>query len=938
MNLKQVILSDASVEAKVSALAILLDKELPKLTEKVDTVKKLKGEQGDRGLKGDKGDTGQAGKDGKDGLNGIDGSTGKDGKDGDDGISVVDAKVDFDDTLVLTLSSGKEINVGEVKGEKGENGRDGNTGANGIGVPTGGTSGQVLAKNSSADYDTHWVTSSGGGGGIASVASADGSVSVTTVGSAVDLSVSVAASTTNVVCLVRNNTGATLTKGTVVYINGAIGQNPTVTKAIATSDTTSAQTLGVMSADLTNNSNGYVTIIGLVTGIDTSVYTDGEQLYLSGTTAGGYTATKPYAPIHLVYVAVVEHAHPTQGKLFVKVQNGYEMDELHNVSAQSPSNGDILVYNSSTSLWEKTQNTTGTVTSVSGTGTVSGLSLSGTVTSSGSLTLGGSITGFATSGANTNLTSVALTSGTVSNAPSSSTDIVNKSYADSIASGVNFHAAVQYATTAALSANTYNNGSSGIGATLTAVAVGSLTIDGYTLVVGDVGKRLLIKNESTQANNGVYTLTQAGTAILPYILTRATDYDSSGSGTNEVDQGDLILVINGTTNANTSWVEQTPLPITIGTTAIVFIQFAAIQTYTAGTGLSLSTNQFSITSVGTAGTYGSTSTVPVITTNAQGQVSSATNTNIAIAGSAVTGDITGNAANVTGTVAIGKGGTGQTTQQAALTALSGTQTSGQYLRSNGTNTLLSAIQAADVPTLNQNTSGSAGSVLNALTAGTNISFNSGTTYNGSAAITISSATVLAKSTSAFTTGTAATYTAPSNTQWVKVTVVGAGGNGGGAASQRATGGGGGGVAIKWLAMTAGQTLTYTVGTAAGSASTVSSGTLTITTITANSGANGAGTAYASGITAGAAGGTATNGDINISGEQGGYSYGSGATVTTNFSGKGGDCPAFGSGGQALAMVATAGVQGNGFGAGGGGAHGSATTAAGRGGIIIFEAF
>jgi len=499
--------------------------------------------------------------------------------------------------------------------------------------------------------------------------------------------------------------------------------------------------------------------------------------------------------------------------------------------------GQVLQSNATSAPTWVTPASGGTVTSVSGTGTVSGLTLTGTVTNSGNLTLGGSITGFATSGANTDLTSVALTTGTISTAPSSSTDIVNKSYADSIAAGVNFHAACQYATTAALPANTYNNGTGGVGATLTAVAVGTLTIDSYTLVIGDVGKRLLIKNEATQANNGAYVLTQAGTAVLPYILTRATDYDSSGSGTNEVDQGDLILVINGTTNANTSWVQQTPLPITIGSTAIVFIQFAAIQTYTAGTGLTLTTNQFSITNVGTAGTYGTSTQIPVFVTNAQGQVTSVTNT------------------------AIG--------------------------------------------TLNQNTTGTA---------------------------------TLAKSTSAFTTGTAQTYTAPSNTQWVKVTVVGPGGNGGAATGQRATGGGGGGVAIKWLSMTAGQTLVYTVGTASGTASTVASGTLTITTITANSGTNGAGTAYAASITAGGAGGTATNGDVNITGGQGGYSYGSGTTVTTNFGGKGGDCPGFGSGGPALAIVATAGVQGQGFGAGGGGAHGNATSAAGRGGIIIFEAY
>ena len=99
---------------------------------------------------------------------------------------------------------------------------------------------------------------------------------------------------------------------------------------------------------------------------------------------------------------------------------------------------------------------------------------------------------------------------------------------------------------------------------------------------------------------------------------------------------------------------------------------------------------------------------------------------------------TGTAAGLSATLAIGSGGTGQTTAAAAITALTGTQVSGQYLRSNGTSAALSAIQAADVPTLNQNTTGSAGFVANALTAGTGISFSSGTTYNGSAAITINS--------------------------------------------------------------------------------------------------------------------------------------------------------------------------------------------------------
>jgi len=186
----------------------------------------------------------------------------------------------------------------------------------------------------------------------------------------------------------------------------------------------------------------------------------------------------------------------------------------------------------------------------------------------------------AKSGANTDITSIALTTGTISTAPSNDTDIVNKLYADSIATGINFHAACNYATTAALSpANTYNNGASGVGATLTATSNAVLTIDGYTFVSGDVGKRILVKNEASGANNGVYTLTQAGTAGLPYILTRATDYDSSGTGINEIDSGDFVLILSGSTNANTSWIQQTPLPIVVGTTALVFTQFAAGPTY-----------------------------------------------------------------------------------------------------------------------------------------------------------------------------------------------------------------------------------------------------------------------------------------------------------------------------------------------------------------------
>ena len=250
-----------------------------------------------------------------------------------------------------------------------------------------------------------------------------------------------------------------------------------------------------------------------------------------------------------------------------------------------------------------------------------------------------------------NITTANLTSGTISTTPTNNTDIVNKQYADAIASGIHFHEAVDLATTAALPANTYNNGTSGVGATLTANANGALSIDS-TLTIA--AKRVLVKNEVAGANNGVYVVTQVGSAGTPYILTRATDFDSVGTGVDQIDEGDFFLVTSGTVNANTAWVQQTAPPITIGTTAIVFQQFSAPITYTAGTGLSESpTYTFNIANTGTAGTYGSASAVPVFVTNAQGQVTSVTNTNIAINGSAVTGNISGSAGSVANALTLG---------------------------------------------------------------------------------------------------------------------------------------------------------------------------------------------------------------------------------------------------------------------------------------------
>lgn len=157
-----------------------------------------------------------------------------------------------------------------------------------------------------------------------------------------------------VITEVRNTTGATVVKGTVVYLSGASGGKATIQKAQANSELTSSGTFGVIQSDINNNSNGYAVVIGTVLGVNTSSYTEGQVLWLSPTVAGGFTSTKPVAPNHAVYVAIVTLA-ATNGTIEVKVQNGYEIDELHDVLITSKANNDAIVYDSASGLWKNKQ-------------------------------------------------------------------------------------------------------------------------------------------------------------------------------------------------------------------------------------------------------------------------------------------------------------------------------------------------------------------------------------------------------------------------------------------------------------------------------------------------------------------------------------------------------------------------------------------------------
>ena len=242
-------------------------------------------------------------------------------------------------------------------------------------------------------------------------------------------------------------------------------------------------------------------------------------------------------------------------------------------------------------------------------------------------------TGAGSFGANVNMNSKNITSLAD---PVNNQDAATKQYVDLVAQGLDPKASVTYASTTALPAYTYNNGASGVGATITATSNGALTLDGST---PSINSRVLIKNEigADDPYNGIYIVTDPGSVSSVFVLTRTTDFDN-GSPSGEI-PGAFTFVEHGTINADTGWVCTTNSPVTMGTTPIIFVQFSGAGSYTAGTGLTLNGTEFSISNTAvTAGSYGGGDTVATFTVNQQGQLTAASNVTI-----------TANAANLSGT-------------------------------------------------------------------------------------------------------------------------------------------------------------------------------------------------------------------------------------------------------------------------------------------------
>ena len=215
-----------------------------------------------------------------------------------------------------------------------------------------------------------------------------------------------------------------------------------------------------------------------------------------------------------------------------------------------------------------------------------------------------------------------------------------KAYVDAVSSGLDLKESSHAATTANLS-SAYDNGSSGVGATLTNNSTqAALSVDGQTMVAAE---RLLVKDQTAGLQNGIYTVTTVGTNSTNWVLTRATDFD--GSPSNEVDSGSFTFVETGTDNADSGWVVTTDGTITVGTTAISWSQFSGAGQITAGAGMTKSGNTLNV--IGTSNKITVSADAVTISTSYVGQ------TSITTLGTITTGVWNGTAITTLGTIGTG---------------------------------------------------------------------------------------------------------------------------------------------------------------------------------------------------------------------------------------------------------------------------------------------
>ena len=353
-----------------------------------------KGDTGDTGPQGPQGETGPQGIQGEKGDTGATGETGPAGPKGDTGMGFTIAKIYSSvaeleaDTAPTGIVAGQFaiINTNDVenaedsrlylfdgttytyitdlsgaqgiqgpKGDTGATGATGDTGPEGPAGPAGINTWGSITGTLSNQTDLQNVLDGkfdDPTGTTDQYIRGDGSLATFP---------TISTESTALITTVFNESGAMIPKGSVVYINGGHGDMPTIALAQANTEATSSKTYGIVSANIADQAIGTVIQTGSLTQFDTSQFDpipyphqiNGTSLWLSPSVAGGMTTTKPSAPNHMVFIGTIVRTHQNQGIIAVKIQNGYEIEELHNVAISSPKNDrQVLQYESSTSLWK----------------------------------------------------------------------------------------------------------------------------------------------------------------------------------------------------------------------------------------------------------------------------------------------------------------------------------------------------------------------------------------------------------------------------------------------------------------------------------------------------------------------------------------------------------------------------------------------------------